>query len=160
MNEPESSQKRNEDYERQRVETNKEIQLTIQSFIAQAVYTSIGTLFLAVLYAVSCFFFIPPKTSIRDCIKEIGTITPLFIIVSTIAVEGGVRIMEWALAKRARRKDEERQRDAKLRVEGENNVINALTNLAKASKGGITVEKAIEQYKAQNGNTDSGNTIR
>ena len=32
---------------------------------------------------------------------------------------------------------------------GESKVINALTNLAKASKGGITVEKAIEQYKAQ-----------
>ena len=41
---------------------------------------------------------------------------------------------------------------------GESKVINALTNLAEASKGEITVEKAIEQYKAQNGNTDSGNT--
>ena len=43
-------------------------------------------------------------------------------------------------------------------AQGESNVINALTKLAKASKGGITVEQAIETYEAQNGNTDSGNT--
>ena len=151
MNGNESSEKQNNDYEKERVETNKEILRAIRSFIEQAIYTSIVTLGLAVLYAVLYIFFISPKTDVKTCIKEIGTLTPLFIIVSTIAVEGGVRIMEWAVAKRARRKDEEKRRDAKTRAEGEAKVINALQE---AQKNGIPLEKALETYQSKSTNKD------
>ena len=83
---------------------------------------------------------------------------PLFIYVSTVVTE----ILEvfYMLGKAIYEKIQE-NKQAKIEkaiATGESKVINALTHLAEASKGEITVEKAIETYKAQNGNTDNGNT--
>lgn len=52
-------------------------------------------------------------------IIELGTVTPLLILISTIINEGRVRIMEWAAVKREKREYEKEQREAKLRAEGE-----------------------------------------
>ena len=47
---------------------------------------------------------------------------------------------------------------AKGEAKGEDKVLTALANLAKANKGGITVEQAIETYKTQKGNQNKRNT--
>ena len=50
--------------------------------------------------------------------KDLGTAIPLFILLSTILVEGGVRIVNWAVVAWEKRKDEKAKRDAELRAEG------------------------------------------
>ena len=83
---------------------------------------------------------------------------PLFIYVSTVVTETGEIIIMLGKAIYEKIQENRQAKIEKAIATGESKVINALTNLAEASKGEITVEKAIEQYKAQNGNTDSGNT--
>ena len=159
MNDPESSEKQYDDYEKELLETNQEILFQIRGFSRQAIEVSWITLALIVLYLfISLILFIFLKIKIKTGIVDLGTITPLLILISTIINEVRVRIMEWAAVKRERREYEKAQRETKLRTEGKNEVITALTHLAETSKGEMTVEKAIETYKAQNGNTDNGNT--
>ena len=139
MNDNESSEKQNDDYESQLVKTNKEILSNIQDFIKQAVWTSIVTLGLAVLYAVLCIFFISPKTDVKNCLKEIGTIIPLFIVVSAIAVDWGFRIMRLAVGKWDEWKAEKEQRDAKLRAENKAKIRKEV--LAELKAKGVDVSK-------------------
>ena len=77
-----------------------------------------------------------------------GTSIPLFILTSTVIIEVKGRIMEWVEIRRARRRDQERQREAEIRAEGEAKVINALQ---KARQEGIPLEKALEEYESKNG---------
>ena len=151
MNDSDSGEQQNEDYEKERVEINKAILSNIQDFIAQAVWTSGGTVFLAVLYIV----FTCCKTDVKNCIKETGTAIPLFIVISAILVDWGFRIMRLAVGKWTQWKDEREQRDEKLRAEGAAKVINALPETAKSDEERRIIAQAVETYKAQNGNTDN-----
>ena len=114
MNESESSDKPNDDYERQREETNKAILYQLQGFSRLTIQTSVLAFIATVIYMV----FFACKTDVNTCIKETGTSAPLFILASTIVIEGKGRIMDWIEVRRAKRKDEKEQREAKLRAEG------------------------------------------
>ena len=80
---------------------------------------------------------------------------PLFVYVSTVVTEIGELII--MLGKAIYEKIQENKK-AKIEKAIATGVINTLTNLAKDGKGEMTVEQAIETYKAKNGNTDTGNT--
>ena len=66
-------------------------------------------------------------------------------------IEGKGRFMEWVEIRRAKRRDEEKQREAQILAEGEAKVINALHALKNSSKEGLTLEKALEEYESKNG---------
>ena len=57
--------------------------------------------------------------------------------------------MEWAVARRARRKDKEEKRAVKNRAEGEAKVINAFQE---AHKNGIPLETVLKTYESKSGN--------
>ena len=120
MNENQSSEKGNEENERKLLETNQEILFRIRAFSKQTLAVSLITLALILLYLfISFILFIFLKTKMEIDIIELGTVTPLLILISTIINEGRVRIMEWAAVKREKREYEKEQREAKLRAEGE-----------------------------------------
>ena len=114
MNENQRSEKENDDYEKERVETNKAILQLMRAFSKQTIYTSLVTFLITGIYVIyTCY-----KTDVKTCIKDTGTAIPLFILLSTIAVEGGIRIMQWAAVRWEQWKDQKEKRDAKLRAEG------------------------------------------
>ena len=77
-------------------------------------FTSLVTFLITAIYVIyTCC-----KTDVKTCIKDTGTAIPLFILLSTISVEGGIRIMQWAAVRWEQRKDAKEKRDAKLRAEG------------------------------------------
>lgn len=153
MNENKSSEKGNDNYERERVEINKSILYAIEGFSRHTIQTSIATLVMTVLYMPILIIYY--KTGVKTCIIETGTSIPLFILTSTIIIEGKGRIMEWVEIRRARRRDQEKQREAQIFAKGENQgeakVINALQE---ASKNGLTLEKVLEKYESKSGNKD------
>ena len=115
MNENSSNEKGNDHYEKERVETNKEILQLMRAFSKQTIYTSLVSILITGIYAIyTCCI-----TNTKTCIKDLGTVIPLFILLSTVLVEGGVRIVNWAVVAWEKRKDEKAKRDAKLRAEGE-----------------------------------------
>ena len=114
MNENQSNKKGNDDYEKERVETNKAILQLMRAFSKQTIYISLVTFLITAIYVIcTCC-----KTDVKTCIKDTGTAIPLFILLSTTAVEGGIRIMQWAVVSWEQRKDAKEKRDAKLRAEG------------------------------------------
>ena len=120
MNENQSSKTGNDKSERELLQTNQEILFRIRAFSRQTIAVSLLTLALIVLYLSILFIsFIFFETKMKIDIIELGTVTPLLILISTIINEGRVRIMEWAAVKREKREYEKEQREAKLRAEGE-----------------------------------------
>lgn len=120
MNENQSSETGNDKSERELLKTNQEILFRIRAFSRQTIAVSLLTLALIVLYLSILFIsFIFFETKMKIDIIELGTVTPLLILISTIINEGRVRIMEWAAVKREKREYEKEQREAKLRAEGE-----------------------------------------
>ena len=127
MNENQSSEKENEKIERELLKTNQEILFRIRGFSRQTIEVSLITLALIVLYlSISLILCIWFKTKIETGITELGTVTPLFILISTIINEVRVRIMEWATVKRERREHEKKEREAKLRAEGRQELLKEL----------------------------------
>ena len=114
--------------------------------------------FLIVIGGMIAYYLIwvkPKDTNLKEGLRNIGTIMPLFVYVSTVVTEIGELII--MLGKAIYEKIQENKK-AKIEKAIATGVINTLTNLAKDGKGEMTVEQAIETYKAQNGNTDTGNT--
>lgn len=119
MTENPSSEKGNEESERELLKTNQEILFRIRGFSRQTIEVSLITLALIVLYlSISLILFIFFKIKMKIGIIELGNATPLFILISTLINEGRVRIMEWAAVRRERREYEKEQREEKLRAEG------------------------------------------
>ena len=145
----ESSGNQNGDHERERVEVNKAILYAIEGFSRHTIQTSIVTGVMTILYILILLLYY--KTGVKVCITETGTSIPLFILTSTIVIEGKGRFMEWVEIRRAKRRDEEKQREAQIFAEGEAKVINALHALQKSSKESLTLEKALEEYESKNG---------
>ena len=117
--------------------------------------------FLIVIGGMIVYYLIgvkPKETNLKEGLRNIGTIMPLFVYVSTVVTEIGELIIMLGKAIYEKIQENKQQKIEKAIATGESKVINALTILAKADKGEMTVERAIETYKAQNGNTDSGNT--
>lgn len=138
----------NGDYEKERVEINKAILYAIEGFSRHTIQTSIVTLVMTVSYIP--VLLLHYKTGVRTCLIETGTSIPLFILTSTIIIEVKGRIMEWVEIRRAKRRDQEKQRELQILAQGENQgkteVINALQE---ASKNGLTLEQALEKYESK-----------
>ena len=116
MNENQSSEKGNDNYEKERLEVNKAILYAIQGFSRHTIQTSMVTLVMTVCYVPILLIYY--ERSVRACIIETGASIPLFILISTLIVEGKGRIMDWIEVKRARRRAEEKQREAKILAKG------------------------------------------
>ena len=117
--------------------------------------------FLIVIGGMIAYYLIwvkPKDTNLKEGLRNIGTIMPLFVYVSTVVTEIGELIIMLGKAIYEKIQENKQAKIEKAIATGESKVINALTNLAKDGKGEMTVEQAIETYKAQNGNTDTGNT--
>ena len=144
----ESSENQNSNYGKKRVEVNKEILYFIQGISKTAIEVSGLTFVMTVVYIV----FTCCKAEIKMCIIETGTATPLFILSSTVLIEGKVRVMEWASVWREKRKAEKKVQDvqdfANAEKQGEAKIITALQQ---ASKEGLTIEQALEKYESKNG---------
>lgn len=146
----ESSENQNGDYERERVEVNKTILYAIQGFSRHTIQASIVTFAITVLYMP--ILLIHYETGVKKCIIETGTSIPLFILTSTVIIEVKGRIMDWVEIRRAKRRDQERQREAQIFANGENQgETKTITALQAASKEGLTLEQALEQYESKNG---------
>ena len=137
---------------------SKEQQQNGNKFYITKAWTVAFLIVIGGLIAIYVFRIKPKGTTFEEDLRNIGTIMPLFIYVSTVATETGEIIIMLGKAIYEKIQENRHAKIQKAIAQGESNVINALTKLAKASKGGITVEQAIETYEAQNGNTDSGNT--
>ena len=96
----------------------------------------------------------PKDTNLKESLKNIGTIMPLFIYVSTVVTE----ILEvfYMLGKVLYEKIQE-NKQAKIE-EAITKVLTALPDNAESVEEKQIVEKAVENYKAKNGGTGNGNT--
>ena len=144
-----SSENQNSDYGRERVEVNKAILYAIEGFSRHTIQTSIVTGVMVILYIPILLLYY--KTGVKACIIETGTSIPLFILTSTMMIEGKGRFMEWVEIRRAKRRDQEKQRDAQILAQAEAKVINALHALQEDSKESLTLEQALEEYESQSG---------
>ena len=137
---------------------SKEKQQKENKFYITKAWTAAFLIVIGGMIAIYVFRIKTKGTSFEDDLRNIGTIMPLFIYVSTVVTETGEIIIMLGKAIYEKIQENKQAKIEKAIAKGESNVIHALTKLAKDSKGGITVEQAIEKYEAQNGNTDSGNT--
>ena len=92
--------------------------------------------------------------SFQNVFVDISRFIPVALAYTGIII-GGIDVIMLLSDWYANRKQRQIKAAEKRR---ETEVINALTDIASASKGEITVGQAIEKYKAKNGNTESGNT--
>ena len=145
----ESGENQNSVYERERVEVNREILYFIQGLSKTAIEVSGLTFIIMVVYIV----FTCCKADIKMCIIETGTSIPLFILSSTVLIEGKVRAMEWVSVWREKRKAEKREQEVQDFANAEKqDEAKIITALQEASKEGLTLEQALEKYESKSGN--------